>query len=108
MIRVGVLARLTVLSVIAAALGLISGCNVGPKYKRPAYAAPPAFRGAHESAIATETKNSLGDEQWATVYQEPELQELIRKALANNYDVRIAAQHILEQQAQVKITHSQE
>jgi multidrug efflux system outer membrane protein len=108
MIRVGVLARLTVLSVIAAALGLISGCNVGPKYKRPAYAAPPAFRGADEAAIATESKNSLGDEQWATVYQEPELQELIRKALANNYDVRIATQHILEQQAQVKITHSQE
>jgi multidrug efflux system outer membrane protein len=50
----------------------------------------------------------LGDEQWSAVYQEPELQELIRKALANNYDVRIAAQRILEQQAQVKITRSQE
>jgi multidrug efflux system outer membrane protein len=42
------------------------------------------------------------------VYQEPELQDLIRKALANNYDVRIAAQRILEQQAQVRITRSQE
>ena len=33
---------------------------------------------------------------------------MIRKALANNYDLRIAAQRILEQQAQVKITRSQE
>lgn len=33
---------------------------------------------------------------------------MIRKALANNYDVRIAAQRILEQQAQVRITRSQE
>ena len=53
-------------------------------------------------------RDSLGDEQWAAVYREPELQELIRKALANNYDVRIAAQRILEQQAQVRITRSQE
>ncbi len=52
--------------------------------------------------------NSLGDEQWAAVYREPELQALIRKALANNYDVRIAAQRILEQQAQVEITRSQQ
>ena len=57
---------------------------------------------------ASDAKDSLGDEQWAAVYREPELQDLIRKALANNFDVRIAAQRILEQQAQVKITRSQE
>ena len=50
----------------------------------------------------------FGDEQWVAVYREPELQDLIRKALANNYDVRIAAQRILEQQAQVRITRSQQ
>jgi multidrug efflux system outer membrane protein len=87
---------------------LLAGCNVGPKYVRPNYTAPPAFRGADEAAVTSDAKTSLGDQQWASVYQEPELQELIRKALVNNYDVRIAAQHILEQQAQVKITRSQQ
>ena len=58
--------------------------------------------------VSSDGKTSLGDEQWSAVYQEPELRELIRKALVNNYDVRIAAQHILEQQAQVRITRSQE
>ena len=72
------------------------------------YPAPPAFRGADDAAVVSDAKNSLGDEQWAAVYREPELQELIRKALANNYDLRIAAQRILEQQAQVKITRSQQ
>jgi multidrug efflux system outer membrane protein len=96
------------LALATVAIGILAGCNVGPKYKRPDYATPPALRGADEAAIAGEAKNSLGDEQWSAVYQEPELQELIRKALANNYDVRIAAQHILEQEAQVKITRSQE
>jgi multidrug efflux system outer membrane protein len=96
------------LSVLAGTIGLLAGCNVGPKYSRPNYPTPPAFRGADDATVASDAKNSLGDEQWAAVYREPELQALIRKALADNYDVRIAAQRILEQQAQVKITHSQE
>lgn len=89
-------------------IGFLSGCNVGPKYVRPNATAPPAFRGADNAPIIGDAKSSLGDEQWAAVYKEPELQALIRKALENNYDVRIAAQHILEQQAQVRITRSQQ
>ena len=96
------------LILFTAAVGLIAGCNVGPKYARPNVTAPPAYRGANDAAVASDNKESFGDEQWAAVYREPELQELIRKALANNYDVRIAAKRILEQQAQVRITHSQE
>src|SRR6202020_841590 len=86
----------------------LAGCTVGPNYKRPSYPTPPAFRGADETAVSTDAKTSLGDEQWAAVYREPELQDLIRKALTNNYDLRIAAQRILEQQAQVQITRSQQ
>lgn len=86
----------------------LAGCNVGPKYKQPAYPVPPAFRGADEAAISSASENSLGDQQWAQVFREPELQALIHTALVNNYDVRIAAQRIIEQQAQVKITRSQE
>jgi multidrug efflux system outer membrane protein len=86
----------------------IAGCTVGPNYKRPAYPAPPAFQGADGSSVTSDTQNSLGDEQWAQVFHEPELQALIRTALTNNYDVRIAAQRVLEQQAQVKITRSQQ
>jgi multidrug efflux system outer membrane protein len=87
-------------------VGLLAGCKVGPNYARPAVTAPPAFRGADNATISSDSKGSLGDEQWAAVYREPELQDLIRRALANNYDVKIAAQRILEQQAQVKITRA--
>ncbi|HEY9127524.1 MAG TPA: efflux transporter outer membrane subunit [Acidobacteriaceae bacterium] len=96
------------LSGLAALSLLVAGCKVGPNYSRPNVTAPPAFRGAEGADVSSDPKGSLGDEQWAAVYKEPELQELIRKALANNYDVRIAAQRILEQQAQVKITRSQQ
>ena len=84
----------------------IAGCNVGPNYKRPNVPAPPAYRGPDESQVKSEQQNSLGDQKWAEVYQEPELQELIRKALANNFDVQIAADRILEQEAQVRIARS--
>jgi len=90
------------------AIVLLTGCNVGPKYVRPNVTAPPAYRGADDSAVSSDPAKSLGDDQWATVYREPELQALIRKALANNYDLRIASHRILEQQAQVKITRSQQ
>jgi outer membrane protein, multidrug efflux system len=97
-------------SLIAALLltSLLTGCNVGPKYSRPQLPAPPAFRGADNTDVSSDPKTSIGDQQWSTVFQEPELQELIRTALANNYDVRIAVEHILEQQQQVRITRSQE
>ncbi|MFZ0745959.1 MAG: efflux transporter outer membrane subunit [Terracidiphilus sp.] len=100
--------QLAQFGLLAGAISLVAGCNVGPKYVRPNVTAPPAFRGADETAVASDAKTSLGDEQWAAIYREPELQALIRKALANNYDVRIAAQRILEQEAQVRITRSQE
>jgi multidrug efflux system outer membrane protein len=86
----------------------ISGCTVGPNYKRPAYPTPPAFRGSDDASIVSDAQSSLADEQWSQVFREPELQALIRTALTNNYDVRIAAQRVLEQQAQVKITRSQQ
>jgi multidrug efflux system outer membrane protein len=93
---------------IVFAVFFLAGCNVGPKYVRPQVTAPPVYRGADEAAVSSDAQNSLGDQQWATVFREPELQDLIRTALANNYDLRIAAQHALEASAQVRVTRSQQ
>ncbi len=95
-------------ALLSAAISSLAGCAAGPKYVRPNYTAPPVYRGADNAQISSQSATSLGDEEWSRVFQEPELQDLIRKALANNYDVRIAAQRILEQQAQVRIVRSQE
>jgi multidrug efflux system outer membrane protein len=93
---------------IALILLLMTGCTVGPKYVRPQLPGPPAYRGGDDTPVSSADQNSLGDENWAQVFNEPELQELIRTALVNNYDVRIAAQHVLEAQAQVRITRAQQ
>jgi outer membrane protein, multidrug efflux system len=50
--------------------------------------------------------SSLGKEKWWEVFQDKELQGLIRTALKNNYDVRIAATRVLQAQAQLGITRA--
>jgi multidrug efflux system outer membrane protein len=98
-------------TVIAGLLTLmVVGCNVGPNYKRPAATTPQSFRGALAPEIATPTQaaSSLGDQQWSAVFQDPVLKRLIAEALQNNLDLRVAAQRVLEAQAQVGITRSQQ
>jgi len=108
MIKPSMLRPIAALAIAAIFAIAFTGCNVGPKYKQPSYPVPPALRGADDAAIVGDAQKSLGDEEWSRVFREPELQDLIRKALANNYDVRIAAEHILEQQSQVQITRAQQ
>ena len=91
--------------VVAISLLLFTGCAVGPKYKRPALTVPDVYRGLDPGA-GPQTNASLGDERWWVVFQDPQLQALIREALSQNYDVRIAATHVLEAQAALGITRA--
>jgi outer membrane protein, multidrug efflux system len=83
---------------------LLAGCMVGPDYRRPAIDAPGDYRGNTQSAIAQ--PESLGNEKWWEVFQDPVLQQLIRTALEQNYDIRIAASRVLQAQAQLGITRA--
>ncbi len=49
---------------------------------------------------------SLADVAWWTLFEDEVLQTLIRTALAENYDLRLAVARILDAQAQVVITRS--
>jgi outer membrane protein, multidrug efflux system len=89
---------------IVTALGLMTGCLMGPKYQRPAVNVPQEYRAPAPQQAAQ--ASSLGNEQWWQVYQDPVLTQLIHTAIAQNYDVRIAAARVLEAQAQVGITRS--
>ncbi len=84
---------------------MLAGCTVGPKYKRPPVTVPDAYRGLAPDA-RPQTVVSLGDEKWWSVYQDAQLQALIREALAQNYDVRIAAARVLQAQAVLGITRA--
>src|SRR5437879_7569969 len=107
--------------VFCGALLWMNACSVGPNYKRPAANVPTAYRGAlaGEAAAGESTPAPpspvrsrgagaapLGEEKWGEGVEDQELQGLIRTALKNNYDVRIAATRVLEAQAQLGITRA--
>lgn len=88
---------------------LLIGCTVGPNYKRPAVDVPGNYRQALAPDISSSsTVSSIADEKWSTVFQDVTLQQLIQEAITNNLDLRIAAQRVLEAQAQVGVTRSQQ
>jgi multidrug efflux system outer membrane protein len=92
--------------VFCAILPFISGCVVGPNYKRPMVNSPSTYRGLTDAEAANPAPASLGDQKWWEVFQDQQLQQLIRTALQQNYDVRIAAARVLEAEAQVGITRA--
>jgi multidrug efflux system outer membrane protein len=72
----------------------LTGCAVGPNYKRPSINAPETFRG--EIEIST---NSFASLPWWQVFHDETLQNLIRTALTNNYDLRIAITRVEQARA---------
>ena len=89
---------------ISIALMLLAGCKVGPNYKRPPVDTPSIYRSDQQPSATNQP--SLGNEKWWTVFQDQQLQQLIRTALAENYDVRIAAARVLQAQALLGITRA--
>jgi multidrug efflux system outer membrane protein len=96
--------KTTALLGIVVVLLLEAGCLMGPKYKRPGVDVPQEYRAPAPQEASQ--ASSLGNEQWWKVYQDPALTQLIHTAIAQNYDVRIAAARVLEAQAQVGITRA--
>ena len=85
---------------------LCSGCAVGPNYKKPAVPVPPEYRGLSPDQSGQSGAASFGDQKWWDAFQDEVLSDLIRTALKQNYDVRIAAARILEARAQFGITRA--
>src|SRR6266404_5747039 len=80
---------------LSAAL-LASGCTVGPNYKRPTAAVPRSYRGTTSDEAAQAQLAALGNQKWWDIFQDEQLRTLIRTALTQNYDSRIAASRLLE------------
>src|SRR5713226_9982162 len=85
---------------------LSSGCTVGPNYKKPTATVPGTYRGLAPEETGKPESASIGDQKWWEVFQDDQLRSLIRTALQQNYDVRIAGTRILQAQAQLGITRA--
>jgi outer membrane protein, multidrug efflux system len=88
-----------------AAIGLVAaGCTVGPDYQRPQATVPTEYRGL--GPANPPGAGSLGELPWWEIFGDPVLQELIREAILQNYDLRAAVSRILDARAQVTVARS--
>jgi multidrug efflux system outer membrane protein len=82
------------LAIALCAVLCLAGCAVGPNYKRPVIDSPAAFRVENQA-----TNGAYAELSWWEVYNDDTLQALIREALTNNYDLRIAVARVEQAQA---------
>lgn len=74
------------------------------KYERPDVKTPDTFRGA--DAVAPTDQTSIGDLKWFEVFKDDELQTLVRTAMDQNYDLRLAVARINAARANVGLARS--
>jgi multidrug efflux system outer membrane protein len=78
----------------------LSACMVGPDYRRPEVEVPAAWRlGETEAGI-------LSNIAWWDQFEDPALSDLVRTALANNKDLKIATANVDQAFAQYGIARS--
>jgi NodT family efflux transporter outer membrane factor (OMF) lipoprotein len=82
---------------------LLTSCTLGPNYTRPAVATPSAHRGA---AAAEASAESLADLKWFDLFRDETLTALVTAALKQNFELRIAAERVLQARAAFGITRA--
>jgi len=98
--------KLALFTITVIASGLVAGCAVGPNYHRPTVQSPAAYRDLSENPQVQAQAASYADLPWWQVFQDPQLQELIRTALKQNYDLQLATERINAGRAQLAVTRS--
>jgi multidrug efflux system outer membrane protein len=96
--------KIFTVSILAAIL--LTGCTVGPNYRRPAVQTPSTFR-APTPQVTPEVA-SLADLKWWQVFKDEKLQNLIRASLAENYDLLDAVARVEAARANLGITRSRQ
>src|SRR4051812_4904887 len=84
---------------------LLAGCTVGTRYKRPSVGLPGEYRVPFPTPTQPSSL-SIAEQKWWDVFSDAQLQALIRAALANNLDLRIAGARILQARATLGITRA--
>ena len=81
---------------------LLAGCAVGPDFVKPEPAMPPEYRSQVTPAEAT----SFADQPWFDVFHDEKLRALVDEAIANNYDLAVAANRVQQALHEVGVTRS--
>ena len=83
------------LSFTAVCVALIAaGCSVGPNYQQPEVATPQEWQHADSTMFVVDSSMTLSDTTWWDLFGDTVLSNLVRSALEENTDVRVAAARV--------------
>ena len=103
--------RTPLLSCATAALAL-AGCTVGPNYAKPDLRTPGAYSekagGRPGATLSTVTAQTAPLDRWWTQFNDPVLDDLVRRALADNLTLAQARARVLQAREQVAIARAAE
>lgn len=85
--------------VLMSIAAVLSACTLAPRYQQPASPVPAAY----EEVAPIAAPVSAADISWSEFFPDRELQDLIRRALVNNRDLRIATLNVEAARAQYRI-----
>lgn len=87
--------------------GLLASCALGPDYKRPVVQTPSAFRGSAPAAgQGSAADASIADSKWSELFRDDTLTQLVTAALQRNFELRLAAERVLQARAILGITRA--
>jgi multidrug efflux system outer membrane protein len=99
---------LWVLCISVGAVFTLAGCNMAPKYSRPAAPVPPEWNtGLSTQEAQTPPAPPAPDLRWQDFFTDEKLRQVIEQALKNNRDLRIAALNVERVQAQYRLQNAQ-
>jgi NodT family efflux transporter outer membrane factor (OMF) lipoprotein len=89
---------------------LLAACTVGPNYHEPSIPTPPAYQeaaaGKPAAPLSATTQQTPDLSAWWSQFHDPQLNELVTRALAGNLDVATAVSRIRQAREQVTIAGS--
>ncbi|MEN6624602.1 MAG: efflux transporter outer membrane subunit [Candidatus Sumerlaeia bacterium] len=91
--------RFASLLCLIASAALMSGCLLGPDFKRPSLKLPTRWVGAEETTPTRSTGPAVELGQWWGAFQDPTLNALIDRAMKSNLDVRLAVERVRQARA---------
>jgi len=81
---------------------VVTGCAIGPDYRRPELPTQEQYRSVLEPQAAA----SFADLEWAEVFGDAQLREVLDVAVANNLDLQIAAARVEEFRGRARVARS--
>ena len=97
--------NLITLTTVAALAAMLGACTMAPRYRQPDPPVPAVFD-ANSSEAREAAEVPASEIGWREFFPDAELQNLIRRALDNNRDLRIATLNVEAARAQYRLRRS--